>query len=76
MTTPLISHSYQLIHTFLAKNEITTVRQSLYSPDLAAPDFWLFPKLLTTLRDDGAEHLSKGRLPEVFPPVWNTRSVG
>ncbi|KAJ4444141.1 hypothetical protein ANN_05930 [Periplaneta americana] len=39
-----------LIHTFLAKHEITTVHQPPYSPDLAPCDFWLFPKLKTPLK--------------------------
>ncbi|KAJ4435632.1 hypothetical protein ANN_18248, partial [Periplaneta americana] len=44
------AHSSQLIHTFLAKYGITTVRQTPYSPDLAPCDFWLFPKLKTPLK--------------------------
>ncbi|KAJ4449971.1 hypothetical protein ANN_01378 [Periplaneta americana] len=44
------AHSSQLIHTFLAKHGITTVRQPPYSPDLAPCDFWLFPKLKTPLK--------------------------
>ncbi|KAJ4442248.1 hypothetical protein ANN_12114 [Periplaneta americana] len=44
------AHSSQLIHTFLAKHGITTVRQPPYSVDLAPCDFWLFPKLKTPLK--------------------------
>ncbi|KAJ4441881.1 hypothetical protein ANN_11741 [Periplaneta americana] len=44
------AHSSQLIHTFLARHGITTVRQPPYSPDLAPCDFWLFPKLKTPLK--------------------------
>ncbi|KAJ4426506.1 hypothetical protein ANN_27320, partial [Periplaneta americana] len=44
------AHSSQLIHTFLAKHGITTVRQPPYSPEMAPCDFWLFPKLKTLLK--------------------------
>lgn len=44
------AHSSQLIHTFLAKHGITTVRHPPYSPDLSPCDFWLFPKLKTPLK--------------------------
>jgi transposase len=36
--------------TFLAKNEMTVVPQPPYSPDLAPADFFLFPKLKSTLK--------------------------
>ncbi|GFS93291.1 uncharacterized protein TNCV_2697541 [Trichonephila clavipes] len=44
------AHSSQLIHTFLAKHRITTIRQSPYSSDLAPCGFWLIPKLKTPLK--------------------------
>ena len=36
---------------FLAKNKMALVRQPPYSADLALYDFWLFPKLKTTLKE-------------------------
>ena len=39
-----------VIQTFLAKNSMPLVRQAPYSPDLAPCDFWLFPKLKTSLK--------------------------
>ena len=44
------AHSAHVIHAFLAKNNISLVRQAPYSPDLAQCDFWLFPKLKTILK--------------------------
>jgi hypothetical protein len=34
----------------MAKNHITQVCQTTYSPDLAPCDFWLFPKLKLLLK--------------------------
>ena len=39
-----------LIHEFLTKHEATIVPQPPYSPDLAPADFFLFPKLKSTLK--------------------------
>ena len=39
-----------LMQRFLAKHQIAQVTQPLYSPDLAACDFWLFPKLKSSLK--------------------------
>jgi transposase len=44
------AHSSFLVRNFLAKNETTVVPQSTYSPDLAPADFFLFPKLKSTLK--------------------------
>jgi transposase len=38
------------VRNFLAKNEMTVVPQPTYSPDLAPADFFLFPKLKSTLK--------------------------
>ena len=38
-------HNSILVTDYLTKMGIKTVRQLLYSPDLAPCDFWLFPKL-------------------------------
>jgi hypothetical protein len=44
------AHSSHLIKSFLAKHGIPVVCQTLYSPDMALCDFWLFPKLKTPLK--------------------------
>ncbi|XP_068213676.1 uncharacterized protein [Palaemon carinicauda] len=44
------AHSPQLIQSNLAKNSTPLVRNPPYSPDMAPCDFWLFPKLKTTLK--------------------------
>ena len=44
------AHSSFLVRNFLAKNETTVVPQPPYSPDLAPADFFLFPKLKSTLK--------------------------
>ena len=38
------------MRNFLAKNETTVVPQPPYPPDLAPADFFLFPKLESTLK--------------------------
>ena len=40
----------KLIQTFLAKHNISAVRQAPYSPDMAPCDYWLFPHLKTQLK--------------------------
>ena len=44
------SHASLLIREFLAKQETIVVPQPPYSPDLAPADFFLFPKLKSTLK--------------------------
>jgi hypothetical protein len=44
------SHSSFLVRDFLAKHATTVLPQPLYSPDLAPADFFLFPKLISTLK--------------------------
>ena len=39
-----------LIRSYLAENQTSVVPYSLYSPDLAPIDFFLFPKLKTTFK--------------------------
>ena len=41
------AHTSTLGREFLAKNKIVIMPQPLYSPDLAAADFFLFPELKT-----------------------------
>ena len=45
------SHSSFLVRDFLAKHATTVLPQPPYSPDLAPADFFLFPKLKSTLKD-------------------------
>src|SRR5215469_3884082 len=44
------AHASLLIREFLAKQETIVVPQSPYSPDLAPADFFVFPKLKSTLK--------------------------
>jgi transposase len=43
-------HTSLLIREFLAKQEMIVMPQPPYSPDLAPADFFLFPKLKSTLK--------------------------
>ena len=45
------SHSSFLVRDFLAKHATTVLPQPPYSPDLSPADFFLFPKLKSTLKD-------------------------
>jgi transposase len=62
------SHTAMAVQQFLAvKNNHTHAAASLYSPDLAPYDFWLFPKLKTglqsrcfTMADDIKENAEAG----------------
>jgi transposase len=44
------AHASLLIRSYLAKHQISAVPLPPYSPDLAPADFFLFPKLKTTLK--------------------------
>ena len=44
------AHSSHLIQGYLAKHNISLIRQAPYSPDMAPCDFWLFPKLKMPLK--------------------------
>jgi transposase len=44
------AHASLLIRSYLAKHQISVVPHPPYSPDLARGDFFLFPKLKTTLK--------------------------
>jgi len=44
------AHASPLIREFLTKHEMTIVPQLPYSPDLAPADFFLFPKLKSSLK--------------------------
>jgi len=44
------AHSSLLIRSYLGKHQTSIVPHPPYSPDLAAADFFLFPKLKITLK--------------------------
>ena len=44
------AHASFLIRSYLEKHQTSIVLQPPYSPDLAPADFFLFPKLKTTLK--------------------------
>jgi len=44
------AHASLLIRNCLAKHHTSVVRHPPYTPDLAPADFFLFPKLRTTLK--------------------------
>jgi len=44
------AHASLLIRSYLAKHQTSIVLHSPYSPDLAPADFFLFPRLKTTLK--------------------------
>jgi hypothetical protein len=44
------AHAAAFMQAFLAKHHITQFCQPLYIPDLAPCDFWLFPKLKSSLK--------------------------
>jgi len=59
----------QFSGNFLAKNETTVVPQPSYSPDLAPADFFLFPKLKSTLkgrRFNTIDEIQKNSTNELF----------
>jgi len=45
-----LAHALLLIHSYLAKHQTSFVLHRPYSLDLAPADFFLFPKLKTTLK--------------------------
>lgn len=44
------AHSAFIVTDYLVKAGLPTIPQPLYSPDLAPPDFFLFPRLKTPLK--------------------------
>ena len=63
------AHSSCLVRNFLAKNETTVVPQTPYSPDLVPADFFLFPKLKSTLKGrcfDTIDEILKNSMNELF----------
>ena len=77
------AHSAHVVKCFFVKNNTALARKPPYSPDLAPRDFWLFPKLKTTLKGtrfqsrkdimgknySGAQEHSRGEVQEVLPKV-------
>jgi len=47
------AHASLLFRSYLAKHQTSVVPHPPYSPDLAPADFFLFPKLKTTLKGRG-----------------------
>ena len=47
----VLAHTSLLIRSYLAKHQTLVVSHPPYSPDLAPADFFLFPKLKTTLKE-------------------------
>jgi len=64
-----------LIHEFLTKHETSVVPQPLYSPDLAPADFFLFPKLKSSLTGRGfqtVEEIEENSLRDLRTILQNT----
>jgi transposase len=63
------AHSSLLVCNFLEKNKTTDVPQPHYSPDLAPVEFFLFPKLKSTLkgrRFDTFDEIQKNSTRDLF----------
>jgi len=45
-----LRHASMLVREFLAKQTVATLPQTPYSPDLAPPYFFLFPRLKSSLK--------------------------
>lgn len=52
------AHSAQLVQQYLAKHHISQLQQPPYSPDLAPCDFFLFPKMKSTLKGHRFEDIA------------------
>jgi hypothetical protein len=44
------AHRSVLVEDCIAKNNVTTPEHPLYTPDLALPDFYLFPRLKSAFK--------------------------
>ena len=68
-------HASLLIREFFAKQETIVVSQPPYSPDLAPADFFLFPKLKSTLRGrrfQTVEEIKENSLQDLLAIPQNT----
>ena len=77
-----------MVKQYLTKNNVTTLEHPQYSPDLAPPDFYLFPRLKMTLKGhrfaDSSEvienatewpkDLSKNGFQECFQQLYERRN--
>ena len=53
------AHASRLMQSFFEKHQITQVIQPSYSPDLAPRNFWLFPKLKSTMKEKKFQTISE-----------------
>ena len=76
-TCPL--HASCLMQSFLVKHQITQVTDPLCSPDLMPCDFWLFPKLKSSLKgrrfqtDNEIQGNMTGQLMVTGSTVWGPK---
>ena len=73
------AHLLLLVRNFLAKNEMNVVPQPPYSPDLAPADFFLFPKLKSTLKGrhfDTFDEIQKNLMKDCSPFRKKRSKVG
>jgi len=69
------AHASLIIHEFLAKQDTIVMPQPPYSPDLAPADFFLFPKLKSTLkgrRFQTIEEIKENSLQDLCVILQNT----
>ena len=73
------THPSRLIQSILVKYQITQVTQPTYSPDLVPCDFWLFPKLKSSLKGKRSQTIDKiqenttGQLMVIGRTVWGPK---
>jgi hypothetical protein len=67
------AHALLLILEFLAKQEMIVMPQPPLSPDLAPADFFVFPKLKSTLK--GCQFQMVEEIKENSPRALNTHSL-
>jgi len=65
------AHASLLIREFLTKHETTVVPQPPYSPELAPADFFLFPKLKSSLK--GRQFQTVEEIEE--NSIWDLRAI-
>ncbi|GBL73263.1 hypothetical protein AVEN_159312-1 [Araneus ventricosus] len=51
-------HTALLVQKFLDRRGVVSLNHPPYSPDLSPPDFFLFPKLISALKDHRISHIS------------------
>jgi histone-lysine N-methyltransferase SETMAR len=55
------AHSAFQVNEFLAKKNITAVEHAPYLPDLAASDFFLFPRIKNTLKGEHFDDIDESK---------------